>query len=284
MFYHLSRHYAIIESESDWDEFKKWVEEDPHREWEITKTGERLWNQWCNIQSAKERESLENEFGYKGKKYLCKVCGEKKTIDQVYKFDTTPVMGKWIGIYVRTGTCKCNDCLEAERARRKQLQEERKKKSKKQWYQDHKEELAEKQRQQRAAKNESNRKYAKAHREQINQYISDRKKNDPIFKLSCQVRNTVYASFARTGHVKPERCESITGLSQDDLIAHLIATYKDVYGFAWDKKTPVHIDHIVPLATAKTEEDVIRLCHYSNLRLIKAEDNLRKGAKLDYAI
>ena len=49
--------------------------------------------------------------------------------------------------------------------------------------------------------------------------------------------------------------------------------------FLYDNKEKVHIDHIIPLATAKTEEDVIKLCHYTNLQLLKAKDNLKKGAK-----
>ena len=91
-------------------------------------------------------------------------------------------------------------------------------------------------------------------------------------------------SFKRTGNVKSEKCETITGLSADALVDYLIGTHEEVYGVPWDKQSPVHIDHIIPLATAKTEEEVMRLCHYTNLRLITAQDNIKKGAKLDYAI
>ena len=34
----------------------------------------------------------------------------------------------------------------------------------------------------------------------------------------------------------------------------------------------------------KSWEEVIKLCHYTNLQLLKAEDNLHKGAKLDYTL
>lgn len=84
--------------------------------------------------------------------------------------------------------------------------------------------------------------------------------------------------------MKRERCEKIIGLSVDDFALYLNSTYADVYGEAWDGIEKVHIDHIIPLATAETEEDVFRLCHYSNLRLIKSNDNLSKGAKLNYEI
>ena len=65
---------------------------------------------------------------------------------------------------------------------------------------------------------------------------------------------------------------------------HLLQTFKSNYGYEWDKVEPVHIDHIIPLATAKTEEDIIKLCHYTNLQLLKAKDNLRKNAKNDWRL
>ena len=45
----------------------------------------------------------------------------------------------------------------------------------------------------------------------------------------------------------------------------------------------IHIDHIIPLDSAKIEEDIYRLCHYTNLQPLWAEDNLSKGCKLNWA-
>jgi hypothetical protein len=38
-----------------------------------------------------------------------------------------------------------------------------------------------------------------------------------------------------------------------------------------------HIDHIIPLSSASTEKEIIKLCHYSNLQPLWWDDNIRKG-------
>ena len=65
---------------------------------------------------------------------------------------------------------------------------------------------------------------------------------------------------------------------------YLLQTFKNNYGYEWNKVARVHIDHTTPLATATTEEEVSKLCHYTNLQLLKAEDNLNKKDKLDWRI
>lgn len=43
--------------------------------------------------------------------------------------------------------------------------------------------------------------------------------------------------------------------------------YNGEFGYGWD------IDHIVPLSTAATEEDLIRLNHYTNLQPLCSKVN-----------
>ena len=49
---------------------------------------------------------------------------------------------------------------------------------------------------------------------------------------------------------------------------------------SWDNYGEWHIDHIIPLASATTEEGVLKLYHYSNLQPLWAKDNLSKGSKI----
>lgn len=130
--------------------------------------------------------------------------------------------------------------------------------------------------------------YRNKNRDSINKSkrISERyrRKTDPVYKLKGNIRNAINDSFGRRQHMKNQLAEDVTGMKTADLCIYLMNTFKKIYGYEWDGEESVHIDHIVPLATANTEEEIIKLCHWSNLQLIKAEDNLKKGKNENYLI
>ena len=51
-------------------------------------------------------------------------------------------------------------------------------------------------------------------------------------------------------------------------------------GMNWENYGKWHIDHKIPLSMAKTEEELYKLCHYTNLQPMWASDNRKKGAKI----
>lgn len=116
------------------------------------------------------------------------------------------------------------------------------------------------------------------------EYTKRRYHSDPLYKFQCHLRNTINQSFSRYETYKPRKNKEVIGITSLELRDYLLRTFEETYGYAWDQVEPVHIDHIIPLATAKTEEDIVRLCHYTNLRLLKARDNLIKGASLNCKI
>jgi hypothetical protein len=68
------------------------------------------------------------------------------------------------------------------------------------------------------------------------------------------------------------------GCSWEQLRDHIENQF--VSGMTWEDKHLWHIDHIVPLSSAKTVEELEKLCHYTNLQPLWASDNMSKGAKL----
>ena len=164
---------------------------------------------------------------------------------------------------------------------------------KKKAYRDaHKDEINKKQREAYHANMDESlkkrREYRKENRETINKkkriYERIQRKNDPVYKLKGNIRNAINDAFGRRNQQKNEFAAEITGMSTDDLCNYLLKTFSDIYGYEWDGKESVHIDHIVPLVQANTEEEVKALCHYSNLRLIRAEDNLKKWKNTNFNI
>jgi hypothetical protein len=53
---------------------------------------------------------------------------------------------------------------------------------------------------------------------------------------------------------------------------------------AWENRAMWQLDHIVPLATAATEADVLALNHYTNLRPMWSVDNRAKSDKITHLI
>lgn len=111
-------------------------------------------------------------------------------------------------------------------------------------------------------------------------YIKARRKNDELFSFKNKARNLIKNSFTRKGFAKNHRTTEILGCGFEEFQKHLYNTFFQNYGYEFNGEDLVHIDHIKPLKMAKTEEDVIKLCHYTNLQLLKASDNLKKSAKM----
>lgn len=105
-----------------------------------------------------------------------------------------------------------------------------------------------------------------------------RRKEDPLYAFECNIRALVSQSFRDRGYSKTSKSQEIIGCNWESLKSYIECQF--VNGMRWDNRNKWHIDHIVPLASAKTPEDVVRLNHYSNLRPLWAIDNLKKGARM----
>ncbi len=121
--------------------------------------------------------------------------------------------------------------------------------------------------------------FKKEKRERYNMKWKKKWENDELFAIKVRLRNLVRNSFRRTGYKKFSiRTEDIVGMNYDEFKKYIESKFQD--GMTWENRGEWHIDHIIPLSSAKSREDLLRLSHYTNLQPLWAADNLRKQNKI----
>lgn len=130
-------------------------------------------------------------------------------------------------------------------------------------------------------KAEISRKYYKNNKEKVLKrlrlYEKDKYKTDPIFKLKYLLRRRVYNIFRQKNFLQNENFKEYIGCTVEQLAKHLELQFKD--GMSWDNQGKWHIDHIIPLHSGKTEEEIYKLCHYTNLQPLWASENMSKSGR-----
>lgn len=121
--------------------------------------------------------------------------------------------------------------------------------------------------------------YFEKNKFKISQKNSLRKKHDILYKLSAHYRSKLNKILGKS---KNKTSFEIIGCSPNQLKEHLQNQFTD--GMCWDNHGLFgwHIDHIIPLSSAKTKEELYKLCRYTNLQPLWAKDNLTKSNKQDY--
>lgn len=129
---------------------------------------------------------------------------------------------------------------------------------------------------------EYKRKYSKLNRKKIshfqNEWQKKRVKTDPLFKLIKTLRGRLLHYLRSKKLSKKHRFVEYIECSPQELKQYLENQFID--SMSWDNHGKWHIDHITPLSSAKTEEEIYKLCHYKNLQPLWAKDNLEKGNKI----
>lgn len=170
------------------------------------------------------------------------------------------------------------------------------------YYKQHKDKINEKRKE---YLKEYNKKYKETHKEEIKakkkKYRQENKdktreqskrhyynvlKNNELLLFKKRIRGLIRTSLDRKKQTKNNYTEEILGCSIECFVNYLINTYEKNYNEKWKDEflSKVHIDHIIPLKYAKTEEEVIKYCHYSNLQLLKKKDNLEKGSNKEWEL
>jgi len=109
-------------------------------------------------------------------------------------------------------------------------------------------------------------------KEKANVRRINRKKNDMLYKLSLNIASLIRQSIIKNGYTKKTRTYNIVGCSYIELRDYIENRFEpwmnwDNYGkyngelnYGWD------IDHIIPISSATSEDDIYKLNHYTNLQ------------------
>jgi len=189
------------------------------------------------------------------------------------------------------------DNVEAERLRTKKWQEENPEKFKashRASREKHREKRLQMTRDWRERNKEHLRAYYEANKDRIRknlrEWVRSRYASDPKYALISKVRRLTLYAISRFGFKKNCKTSIILGCDWETLQAHIESQFYD--GMTWESfqeknytgTSMVEIDHIIPISSAKTEEDVIRLAHFSNLQPMWWWENREKRDKMPHSV
>lgn len=120
--------------------------------------------------------------------------------------------------------------------------------------------------------------WQKRNKDYLNAKHKEKRDNDPVFATAHRVRRLTNFAFERKGYKKNGTSEQLLGCTWDQLKTHIESKF--LPGMSWVNRHEWHVDHIVPLASAKSVEEIEGLCKWHNLQPLWRLDNLKKGSKI----
>jgi len=179
--------------------------------------------------------------------------------------------------YVKNKVCKEKNILSEEEIK------EKKRISNKKWRDKNKEYFIEYKNKNIDKITEYQKEYQLLNKETLSRKRIIRKKekysSDTNYKIKSQIRALIYKIFKRNGVSKNSKTVEILGCSFEEFKLYLESKfeswmtwenkglYNGDFNYGWD------IDHIIPISSAETEEDIIRLNHYTNLQPLCSKIN-----------
>lgn len=113
-------------------------------------------------------------------------------------------------------------------------------------------------------------------------YARQKRKDDGMYCLRERVRARVSEAIRKSGYGGRSQTNILIGCDWQTLERHLESKFSN--GMSWENRSKWHVDHIIPLASANTKDELLRLFHFTNLQPLWASENQRKGAKLESAV
>jgi hypothetical protein len=109
-------------------------------------------------------------------------------------------------------------------------------------------------------------------------YEKKRREDDYLFRLKDNIRRRINNSLNNSN----KKRKSLDYLGCDIEYYKLYLENKFEKQMSWNNYGEWQIDHIIPLSSAKTEDELIKLFHYTNTQPLWKKDNLIKRARYDH--
>lgn len=107
---------------------------------------------------------------------------------------------------------------------------------------------------------------------------SNKLKTDEFFAIKQRTRKLISHVIYKRGYTKKSKATDILGCSFEFFKAHIENQFLE--GMNWENRDKWQIDHKIPVASARTEQELIQLNHYTNLQPLWTIDNSKKGCKI----
>lgn len=201
-------------------------------------------------------------------KKVCVKCGVGKPIEDFY-----------VRVDSKDGyRTDCIDCVKEQKKKYNGRYSDRKKK----WYEDNKLLVIQRSKKWKEDNSERNsvlnKQSDKRRRPLISKYRRERYQSDNLFRLRDSIATLIGNSFRKKGYSKKTKTNEILGVDYDGFMKHIESQFVD--GMSWDNRGEWELDHKIPVSLGKTEEDILRLNHYTNFRPLWKLDNRLKSDNL----
>ena len=127
------------------------------------------------------------------------------------------------------------------------------------------------------------REYRRKNKDKINarkRKLREKYVTNPIYRIRYSVKERIRSFLNSRNIQKNNKTFEMVGIKPAELKDYLEKQFQE--GMTWDNYGLYgwHIDHIIPLSSATNEEDLYKLCHFTNLQPMWAADNIKKGSKI----
>ena len=115
-------------------------------------------------------------------------------------------------------------------------------------------------------------------RKERNRLQTERINRNPLLKFRRRLVEKLRRNIFGKGYKENSFTYKVLGCDCQHFKNYIESQFKE--GMSWENYGEWHFDHIIPLSIAKSEDEVIKLCHHTNVQPLWWQDNVEKSNKI----